>query len=372
MLSAAAGSPNVLSMKDIEDQGVQNRVARLLKGVDRTSGSSGWLGDLYLEHPDAMDAMFNYEAVGLEVNQQLVRQGKEPLCAIYPADGIAIADSPLAYIDKGDSEEDKTKEAFFLKLQEHLLSDKIQAQLAASGRRVGPLGLSSTTLSKDVFKPEWCVDLDHAINALTLPNQQVIEAALRLYQGTSRRPSEIAFLLDYSGSMEGLGNQQMVESLANLFLEEKARTYFLETTRGDIFYVVPFNDRAFEPASATGESGEEMAALYQFITQLKPGGGTDIYRAVESGLQILERSGNKETHSQMVLLLTDGKSDGSFSAVSRRLDPSPVKNIPVFSILFGNASEEQVKQLAEVTAARVFDGRKGLVKAFRQARGYAN
>ena len=372
MLSSAAGQPNVLTLKDIEQSDVQARVERLLKGVDRTSGSSGWLGDLYLEHPDAMDAMFNYEAVGIEVNQVLESRGQEPLCAIYPVDGIAIADSPLAYIDKGDTDVDQSIEAFFLKLQEHLLSDDVQAQLAASGRRVGPLGLSSSTLSSDVFKPDWCIDLNRSINALNLPSQQVIEAALRLYQGTSRRPSEIAFLLDYSGSMKGTGNSQMVESLANLFLDEKARSYFLETTSGDIFYVIPFNSGAGDAVSATGQSKEEMEGLYGYVERLQPDGGTDIYRAVAKGLTVLQNSGNGDTHSQMVLLLTDGVSDGKFNDVSGRFDPSPARNIPVFSILFGDASEDQVKELAEATAARVFDGRKGLVKAFRQARGYAN
>lgn len=373
MLSSAAGRPNVLSLKDVEDGDVQARVERLLKGVDRTSGSSGWLGDLYLEHPGAMDAMFNYEAVGIEVNQALEKRGDEPLCAIYPVDGIAIADSPLAYIDKGDTERDKNIEVFFLDLQKHLLSDDVQAQLAESGRRVGPLGLSSSTLSKEVFKPDWCIDLEHPINALNLPSQQVIEAALRLYQGSSRRPSEIAFLLDFSGSMQGDGNTQMITSLANLFVDEKARNFFLETTKDDVFYVLPFNSKAYGPYSASGDSKEGMQALYDEVADLQPGGGTNIYEAVAQGLNVLEKSDLGASHSQMVLLLTDGVSEGEFEALqSKMLNPDPAKNIPVFSILFGDASEEQVKQIADATAARVFDGRKGLVDAFRQARGYAN
>jgi len=44
---------------------------------------------------------------------------------------------------------------------------------------------------------------------------------------------------------------------------------------------------------------------------------------------------------------------------------------PVFSILYGEASDEQLKQLAQATAGRVFDGRTdGLDKAFREAKGY--
>ncbi|RED45808.1 substrate-binding domain-containing protein [Aestuariispira insulae] len=372
MLSAAAGRPNVLTEAHVNDPAVKSRVAELLKGVDRTSGSSGWLGDLYLEHPGAMDAMFNYEAVGIEVNQALERAGGEPLCAIYPADGLAIADSPLAYVDKGDSDDDQAIEAFFLKLQEHLLSDKVQAKLAASGRRVGPLGLSSSTLSDTVFRKDWCIDTGRAITALTIPEQSVIEAALRVYQGETRRPSEIVFLLDYSGSMTGDGNHQLVEALSNLLLEVKSKTFFLETTADDIFYAVPFNDSPLAIWKATGNSATSLEQMFRQIEEYKPNGGTDIYAASARGLTILNESGHGDTHSQMILLLTDGQSQGAPSMVLERLSPDPAANKPIFSILFGQASETQVEQLAKASAARVFDGRKGLVDAFRNARGYAN
>ena len=200
----------------------------------------------------------------------------------------------------------------------------------------------------------------------------MIEAALRQYQGASRRPSEIAFLLDYSGSMQGEGNEQMVASLGTLLIDDKARSFFLETASGDIFHVIPFNSQAGSVVTATGASKDELAGLYDYIRRIGPDGGTNIYAAVASGLEALAQSGNKKTHSQMVLLLTDGVSDGEFRDLAPLLDPSPAKNVPVFSILFGDASEEQVKRIAEATAARVFDGRKGLGDAFRQARGYAN
>ena len=372
MLSAAADRPDVITAAHISDPAVKERVASLLKNVSRTSGSSGWLGDLYLEHPDAMDAMFNYEAVGIEVNRELQNQGREPLCAVYPADGLAIADSPLAYVDKGDSDRDKEVEAFFLKLQEHLLSAEIQEKLAESGRRVGPLGLSSSTLSEDVFRPEWCLDVKRAITALVIPEQAVIEQALRAYQGETRRPSEIVFLLDYSGSMQGEGNQQMVEALSNLLLQNKARTFFLETTGKDIFHVVPFNNQPLDKWQASGSSEQSMRTLFSKIEDYSPGGGTNIYLATKRGLNILESSGNRDTHSQMILLLTDGKSEGDYQFLQKTLSPNAARNKPIFSILFGDASEEQVQELANASAARVFDGRKGLVSAFRKARGYAN
>jgi Ca-activated chloride channel family protein len=46
------------------------------------------------------------------------------------------------------------------------------------------------------------------------------------------------------------------------------------------------------------------------------------------------------------------------------------QDVPVFSIMFGNANETQLKQLAEYTNARVFDGRTNLIDAFRSVKGY--
>ena len=44
--------------------------------------------------------------------------------------------------------------------------------------------------------------------------------------------------------------------------------------------------------------------------------------------------------------------------------------MPVFSIMFGDADETQLEELAEYTNARVFDGRENLTEAFRSVKGY--
>ena len=45
-------------------------------------------------------------------------------------------------------------------------------------------------------------------------------------------------------------------------------------------------------------------------------------------------------------------------------------DVPVFSIMFGSADDEQLNELAELTNARVFDGRSDLTAAFRSVKGY--
>ena len=45
-------------------------------------------------------------------------------------------------------------------------------------------------------------------------------------------------------------------------------------------------------------------------------------------------------------------------------------DVPVFSIMFGSADPTQLESLAELTHARVFDGREDLIGAFRSVKGY--
>ena len=45
-------------------------------------------------------------------------------------------------------------------------------------------------------------------------------------------------------------------------------------------------------------------------------------------------------------------------------------DIPVFSIMFGSADPTQLETLAELSHARVFDGREDLTGAFRSVKGY--
>ena len=46
------------------------------------------------------------------------------------------------------------------------------------------------------------------------------------------------------------------------------------------------------------------------------------------------------------------------------------EDVPIFSIMFGDADSEQAEELASATNARVFDGRENLTEAFRKVKGY--
>ena len=47
------------------------------------------------------------------------------------------------------------------------------------------------------------------------------------------------------------------------------------------------------------------------------------------------------------------------------------RDLPIFSIMFGDADPSQLKSLATLSNAKVFDGRSGdLAAVFRQAKGF--
>ena len=130
-LYALLGNPDMITEEDLESPQLQSDIQALFAGVDRSSGSSDWLKDMFLE--GGYDAMVNYECLIIQANEELESRGEETLYVVYPYDGLTLADSPLGYVDHGD---DKKEEAF-LKLQEYLLSAEVQNEIQRTGRRTG-------------------------------------------------------------------------------------------------------------------------------------------------------------------------------------------------------------------------------------------
>ena len=72
----------------------------------------------------------------------------------------------------------------------------------------------------------------------------------------------------------------------------------------------------------------------------------------------------------LFILMTDGASNsGSFYQLKTSYN-SIKKDIPIYSIMFGDALSYQLDEIARLTNAKVFDGRTNLLEAFKQVRGY--
>ena len=305
--------------------------------------------------------MVNYECLVIQANQELEAQGREPLYVVYPADGLTIADSPLAYVDQGDEE----REELFLKLQEYLLSEESQSAIQRTGRRSSYTGVNQE--NREVFREDWGLQPERVLSPMRMPEADVLFQALDLYQTEFKKPSLNIYCLDYSGSMSGEGNQQLEEAMEQLLIQSNAQEHFLQASSREVNVLIPFAGEVLGVYTALG-NGRELEELNTVAEDLEPGGGTDMYAAAIQGLEELEKY-DLSQYTPAVILLTDGKSGGSYQDFAKAYEAFGVQ-VPVFSILFGDADESQLETLAQLTNARVFDGREDLTGAFRSVKGY--
>ncbi len=362
MLAAAFGKPDRLDPRALDDPEARAKVKSLLKGVSRSSGSSGWLKDLYLSsvaagHP--YDAMWNYEALLKETNDALRARGGELLYAVYPADGTTYADAPLGYVEHGQGKDAK---AFFDALQAHLLSADIQAKIAAFGRRTA-LGMARPAPPE----ADWNFDPSRVVPSIALPEARVIARALTLYQEVLRRPSLTAICLDFSGSMQGDGETQLKAALQTLFDPSQAAHSLIQWTPQDRIFILPFDADVREVDQGDG-SVASQARLLGAVQRQSADGGTDMYACAERALGEMKPFLATGQFLPAVVIMTDGRSEAhqGFNEVWR----TDGRDVPIFGVTFGDADARELDELATMTRARVFDGRADLTEAFRSVRGY--
>ena len=123
IVATLAGNPEVLKMQNLQDENLKTQIRTLFTGLERSSGSEEFLEELFLN--GNYEAVVTYESSIININKQLVANGKEPLYAIYPVDGVSISDSPFAYIDNGND----AKKATFKDIQSYIISDDGQKLL---------------------------------------------------------------------------------------------------------------------------------------------------------------------------------------------------------------------------------------------------
>jgi Ca-activated chloride channel family protein len=383
VLYAVSGHPDILTSEHLKKPEVRTSLKNYLSAVDRGSGSSGWLKDSMVQHPDQLDAMINYEAMIIEANNGsvdsngnkvpgLVAQGREPLYVVYPSDAIMVSDSPLGYIDKGDA----GKQKLFDELQTYLLSKEVQDQIVNSGRRAGSLGMEVSTNNRTVWNPDWGIDTKRVITPVPTPDPQVITEALNLYQTVLRKPSLTVWVLDASGSMDsngGIGSLHL--AMRELFDPERAAANLLQVGPDDVNIIITFSDDVRDVWVLVGNDPTKLRKLSIDGSRIEAGGGTDLYagliRAIEE-VQKFDQNGQLYKYLPAIVAMTDGQSDrGNFEAFTQKLNASRFgRDIPIHAIAFGSdADTEQLKQLTDLTVGKLFDSR-DLTKSLREVRGY--
>lgn len=350
--TALADTGLSLTPQDIEAH--YDDLTSLFKGQTITSGSSGWLADTFAQEPGKVDGIVNYEA-----NLQQLRDAGLPITVIVPADGAISADYPLAALTNPAHPGSKEKVD---KLSEFLLDH--QEDLAASFRRpVDPaVPMREELTSQTVFE-------------LPFPQEySTVQQLVTAYHNEYRTPGSTAYVLDTSGSMQG-DRMRSLKSIMNKLIDGSA-----QTLTGNVAFrdneEVTLNEFSTEPGhtmTVTYNRSDEAAKqqLTDFVNGLIPFGNTALYSAV---YQALQQSGESENISTIVLMTdgmqTSGMTYSDFEAAYAAL-AEQARSVPVFVILYGEASEEEMTKLSRLTGGKVFDAVNGdLEQAFKEIRGF--
>ena len=358
-LYTLAGNPEVLKKENLQDENVSKKLTTLFTGLERSSGSEEFLEQLFFN--GNYDAVVTYESSIININKKLQQDGKETLYAIYPVDGVSISDSPFAYIDNKD---EKAKE-IFLDIQSYILSNEGQKLLQEKGRRTWYGGINSN-VDKNVFNPDWGIDTTKYISPVKYPSTEVIKLALNLYQTELRKPVHVVFCLDYSGSMSGTGYSELINAMEYILSDEAAND-FLQFSEKDKIDVIPFNRTVLKPYVA--KNGADTEGMLEYIKSISPTATTALFPATAKALaRLKDEDFNK--YNVSIVAMTDGIANvGSFAQLKSAYK-SIGKEIPIYSIMFGNAMESELQDMATLSNGKVFDGKKDLKKAFKEVRGY--
>ena len=149
---------------------------------------------------------------------------------------------------------EEAKEEAFLEVQEFLLSEEIQKEIEATGRRINVNQVSED--NKAVFKEEWGINTDKILSPIQMPDAQVLMEALTVYQTSFKKPSLNIYCLDFSGSMDGKGEKQLKEAMSEILIQENAAENLLQASAGEVNTVIFFDHRILGTETAADDSDE--------------------------------------------------------------------------------------------------------------------
>lgn len=358
-LSTLAGNPEVLTLNHLKNDELVSDITDFLSGVERTSGSEEFLEELLKD--GKYNAVVSYESSLINLNKELVKEGKEPFYLVYPVDGVTISDSPLAYINNGND-----KKEIFEEFQKYILSDEGQEELSKLGRRVWYGGVSDDADAK-TFNKDWGIDTTKYIMPIKYPSTAVIREALVLYQTEFRKPTHTVFCLDYSGSMYGEGIEELTDAMNYILDYESASKNMLQFSYKDKISIVLFSTNIL--GKYTTNDGTDVDVLLNKIEKTETYGSTNIYGSLTTALDILSKENNND-YNLSVILMTDGLGNiGTFNDFKSKYN-NINKDIPIYGILFGDADDYQLLEISKYTGGKVFDGKNNLLEAFKEVRGY--
>jgi Ca-activated chloride channel family protein len=340
-----------------------DKLKDFFSGQVLTAGSSGFLADAFVRRQDSVDGMINYESVLLELNAG----GKlhEPLDLVYPKDGIITADYPLMLLNSA-------KRDGYDKLVAYLRTPNVQAKIMqTTGRRPSIPDVKPDSR----FTSQLLVELPFPANLNTINN------LIFAYLDEIRPPAHTYYVLDISGSMEGDRLDGVKKTFNNLTGADQTITgQFARLRAREQITIIPFNgsvqdNRTFTINDVSANS-PDLKAVRDYVDGLQANDGTAIYDALKQAYDDAAAAQAADPNRfYSVVLMTDGENNAGISASDfenyYKSQPDAVRQIATFPIIFGEASPQDLENIATLTGGQAFDSRNvSLATVFKVIRGY--
>ncbi|CAM3634175.1 substrate-binding domain-containing protein [Kibdelosporangium persicum] len=354
--SALAGTGSALSADQIA--AVTPGLTKFFSAQALSAGSSGWLSEAYQRGTTKVDGLINYESVLLSMNAD----GKlpEPLSLVYPSDGVVSADYPFTLLSDASDEARSAHQ----RLTDYLRTTDVQRKIMDTTRRrpaVPGVDLGPQFAQRDLVE-------------LPFPTSgEAVDALLSAYFNKIRRPSRTLYVLDTSGSMRGDRIEALRSALIALTGADGSLVGKYRGFRGrEEVTLLPFDTKPGTPQTFVVPETAPQAELDKikaFAASLNADGGTAIYDSLTKGFELLGQPDPAKFTS--IVLMTDGENQNgspfsAFEAAHHRGGP-----VPVFTVLFGEGDQDEMKKVSEMTGGQLFDARgTPLAKVFQEIRGY--
>ena len=347
--------PKDINQDILKDETLKNNLSSIYQSFFRTVLTEQELKNLYQN--EKCDIIIAKESLVININQNINNE-ENLMYAVYTDNGIANTNGIFGYID---TKNPNMKNAF-LKMQRYLMSEEVQKRLLDFGKR--PLYYDyKQNINEKIFNITWGINIDKKVNDVTYPNINVIDSAFDLYQESLKRKTHTVYLIDYSDNFNTERKNSLISAMEYILDKDKAKQDYIQYSASDKITVIPFN--AYIGKEYSTDNGENTKSI---IDGMKQTTSADITDSIIRAFNILKNEDS--SYDLSIVIITYGEIDKYDEELVEQEYINTGKDIPIYSIIMGNASEKQANKLAIFTLGKVFNGKDeeilNVLKEFRK------
>jgi Ca-activated chloride channel family protein len=332
--SLANKAPQDLTIGDIEKY--QDKVKAIQEKVTRYGVSTASLANSMVENGLFWANVGSvYESLVIRANSQ-GEENKTKYQAVYPQATFSSNIRGILPNASWVSEEEKEGAQ---KVLDFMLTKESQTLATELGLRPGipgiPLG--------NKFNPQFGVNPNPNYESYRPPKPEVVEAMLKNWQDYAKKPSQVAVVVDISGSMRG---EKMTAVQNTLF------NYVNNLGPKEEVVLITFSDQINPPVIIKGTPEGKNKGI-QYISSLQARGGTKLYDSALFARDWLKKN-LKPDAINAVLILTDGEDSGSgitlqnLEAELKKSGFNSDERIAFFTVGYGKEGEFNAQVLEEI------------------------